>query len=162
SRVNGSVMEELFAARERVVLERIEGLNACLMHSSGWFLLWLEGSDEAVDFVLKRSSKKLRLHVAPRVIHRSKGKATLKEALTIMTTQWPETPGDFARRIEAVEHAQRSLEPSEMWRRLAEPCALAQSEPPRRIALVSADDTRSIDLVRKLADRFRVPMAYQR
>src|SRR5213076_769624 len=100
SRVNGSVMEELFAARERVVLERIEGLNACLMHSSGWFLLWLEGSDEAVDFVLKRSSKKLRLHVAPRVIHRSKGKATLKEALTIMTTQWPETPSDFARRIE--------------------------------------------------------------
>lgn len=162
SRVNGSVMDELFAARQRIVEERIDGLHASLMYSSGWFLLWLEGADEAIDMVLKRSSKKLRLHAAPRVIHRSTGPATLNEPLTIMTTQWPETPDNFARRIEALEHAQPALEPREIWRRLAQPCALTQAEPPRRVALVGTDDTRSIDFVRKLAERFGATMVYQR
>src|SRR5437588_13114054 len=93
SRVNGSVMDELFAAREKaVVTEPVEGLHGSLMYSSGWFLLWLEGSDEAVDKVLKRSSKKLRLHTAPRIIHRSRGPAMLTEPLTLLATQWPETP----------------------------------------------------------------------
>jgi hypothetical protein len=162
SRVNGSVMDELFAVRERAVTEPVEGLRASLMHSSGWFLLWLEGSDDAVNTVLARSSKKLRLHAKPRVIHRSRGPATLDEPLTILTTQWPETPADFARRIESVEHARPALEPREMWRRVAEPCAMGADEPPRRVALVGADDTRSIDFVRKLAERFSVPMVYQR
>lgn len=162
SRVNGSVMDELFAARQRIVEERIDGLHASLMYSSGWFLLWLEGADDAIDMVLKRSSKKLRLHAAPRVIHRSTGPATLNEPLTIMTTQWPETPDNFARRIEALEHAQPALEPREIWRRLAQPCALTQAEPPRRVALVGTDDTRSIDFVRKLAERFGATMVYQR
>jgi len=160
--VSGSVMEELFAARERAFAEPVEGLNGSLMYSSGWFLLWLEGSDEAVDTVLKRSARRLRLHTQPRIIHRSKGPATLREPLTLLTTQWPETPGEFARRIETVEHTSPALEPHEIWRRLAEPCALGDGEPPRRVALVGADDTRSIDLVRKLADSFRVPMVYQR
>jgi hypothetical protein len=162
SRVSGSVMEELFEARERAATEHIEGLHASLMYSSGWFLLWLEGSDEAVDLRLVRSSKKLRKHVQPRIIHRSKGVATLTEPMTVMTTQWPETPGEFARRIEAVEHARPAMEPREIWRRLAQPCAAAEGEPRRRVALVGADDTRSIDLVRKIADRFGVPMVYQR
>jgi hypothetical protein len=162
SRVSGSVMEELFDARERAVTERVEGLQASLMYSSGWFLLWLEGSDEAVDTVLARSSKKLRKHVQPRVIHRSKGPATLKEPLTVMSTQWPESPADFARRIEAVEHARPLMEPREIWRRLADPCAPGQSDPSRHVALVGADDTSSIDLVRKIADRFGATMVYQR
>jgi hypothetical protein len=163
SRVNGSVMEELFAAREKaVVTEPVDGLNASLMHSSGWFLLWLEGTDAAVDTVLKRSSKKLRMHTAPRILHRSRGPATLREPLTLLSTQWPETPAEFQRRIEAVEKAQPVLEPAEIWRQLAEPCSLALGEPTRRVALVAADDNRSIDLVRKLADRFQVPMVYQR
>jgi hypothetical protein len=162
SRVNGSVMEELFAARERAVTDPVEGLNASLMYSSGWFLLWLEGSDHAVDTVLTRSSKKLRLHAQPRVIHRSVGRPTLEERLTLLTTQFPETPAEFARRIEAVERAQPQLEPRESWRRLSEPCLLKQSASPRRIAVVGADESHSIDLVRKLAERFRAPMVYQR
>lgn len=155
-------MEELFAARDRIVQERIEGLRASLMYSSGWFLLWLEGGDQAVDMVLKRSSKHRRLHAKPRVIHRSRGVATLDEPLTVMTTQWPETPDNFALRIDAVEHAQPALEPGEMWRRLAEPCALGHAEPTRRVALVGADDTDPLDFVRKLADRLHAPMVYQR
>jgi len=160
--VSGSVMEELFAARERAFDEPVQGLNASLMHSSGWFLLWLEGSDEAVDTVLKRSTKRLRLHTQPRIIHRSKGPAMLKEPLTLLSTQWPETPGEFAKRIDAVEQAMPALEPHEAWRRLAEPCTLGDIAPPRKVALVGSDDMRSIDLVRKLADSFRVPMVYQR
>jgi hypothetical protein len=162
SRVSGSVMDELFAVRERAINEPVEGLRASLMHSSGWFLLWLEGSDEAVDTVIGRSSKKLRLHAQPRVIHRSRGPATLDEPFTILTTQWPETPADFARRIESVEHARQAVEPRELWRRLAEPCVMDAVHPPRRIALVGTDDTRSIDFARKLAERFNAPMVYQR
>lgn len=154
-------MEELFAARERALTEPVEGLNGSLMYSSGWFVLWMEGSDEAIDMVLKRSSKRLRLHTQPRVIHRSRGPATLKEPLTLLSNQWPETPGEFARRIDGVEKMP-GLEPREMWRRLAEPCSLGDGSPPRRVALVGADDMRSIELVRKLADRFDVPMVYQR
>jgi hypothetical protein len=163
SRVNGSVMDELFAARERIVKEPVEGLRASLMHTSGWFLLWLEGTDEAVDTVLTRSSKKLRLHAQPRVIHRSRGPATLDEPITILTTQWPEMAEDFARRIESLEHARPVVEPREMWRRLAEPSAMGVgAQPQRRVALVGADDMRSIDFVRKLAERFGAPMVYQR
>lgn len=162
SRVNGSVMDELFAVRERAIKEPVEGLRSSLMHSSGWFLLWLEGTDEAVDTVLARSSRKLRLHAQPRVIHRSRGPATLDEPFTILTTQWPEAPADFARRIELLEHARPALEPREMWRRLAEPCAGDTAQPSRRVALVGADDMRSIDFVRKLAERFGAAMVYQR
>jgi len=164
--VSGSVMSELFAARERALTEPIEGLHASMLYSSGWFLLWLEGSDEAVDIVLKRTTKRLRIHTAPRVIHRSKGAPTLKEPLTLLSTQWPETQTEFGRRIESVEHMKPPLEPRDMWRLLAEPCALPNvqsvGDPIRRVALVGADDTRSIDLVRKLADSFGVPMVYQR
>lgn len=161
SRVSGSVMEELFAARERACASRkVDGLHGSLMYSSGWFVLWLEGSDEHIDAVLKRSAKHA-CHTKPRVIHRSRGPATLKEPLTITTTQWPESPADFARRIDAVEK-DADAGPRELWHRLAEPCTLAGPQPPRRVALVGADDTRSIDLVKKIADRFRVPMVYQR
>ena len=160
--VNGSVMEALFECRQRALTEPVEGLRASLMHTSGWFLLWLEGSDGAVDAVLKRSSKRLRLHAHPRVIHRSRGAGTLREPLTLLSTQWPEAPAEFARRIDAVERAHPAPEPAEMWRRLAEPCALGSGEPPRRVALVAADDMHSIDLVRKLADRYGMPMVYQR
>src|SRR4051812_40794670 len=134
--VSGSVMEELFAARERAFAEPVEGLNAALMYSSGWFLLWLEGSDEAVDTVLKRSAKRLRLHTQPRIIHRSKGAPTLTEPLTLLSTQWPETHGEFSRRIDAAERAMPMLEPHQIWRRLAEPSALADMAPSRRVALV--------------------------
>ncbi|HEY8050112.1 MAG TPA: hypothetical protein VIE63_13135 [Ramlibacter sp.] len=155
-------MDALFECRHRAFNEPVEGLRASLMHTSGWFLLWLEGTDEAVDTVLRRSSKRLRLHTQPRIVHRSRGAATLTERLTLLSTQWPETPEEFAGRIEAAERADPPLEPARIWARLAEPCALAQGRPPRRVALVAADDTHSIDLVRKLADRFRVPMVYQR
>jgi hypothetical protein len=163
SRVSGSVMDELFAVRERAIAtEPVDGLRASVMYSSGWFLLWLEGSDEAVDLVLKRSSKKLRLHTEPRIIHRSKGAPTLTEPMTLLTTQWPETSAEFARRIEAAEREQPPLEPAEIWRRLAEPCVFVGQEPSRRVALVGADDIRSIDLVKKLAERYGMPMVYQR
>jgi hypothetical protein len=161
SRVSGSVMEELFAARERACAsQKIDGLHGSLMYSSGWFVLWLEGRDEAIDAVLKRSARH-SCHAQPRVIHRSRGPATLEEPLTLATTQWPESPADFSRRIDAVEKM-ADLEPREIWRRLSEPCSHEAPQPPRRVALVGADDTRSIDLVKKIADRFRAPMVYQR
>lgn len=166
SRVTGSVMDELFAARERACgPHRVDGLHGALLYSSGWFVLWLEGEAAKVDAVLKRSSRHA-CHRDPRIIHRSIGPATLTEALTLASTQGPEAAGDFARRIGSVANPARALEPHEIWRLLSEPCTLvdpASAQPVRRhIALVASDDNHSIDIVRKLAERFRRPMVYQR
>jgi hypothetical protein len=72
----------------------------------------------------------------------------------------------FRRRIAAVEGAQ-GLGPCEVWRLLSEPSSLpgaplAGPLRPRRIAVLSADDNRSIDEVRRIAERFGRPMVYQR
>jgi hypothetical protein len=163
SRVNGSVMSELFAAREKACgPNRIEGLCSALLYSSGWFVLWLEGSAEAVDRVLTRSARHA-CHARPRIVHRSVGPATLSEPMNLLTTQGPETAADLARRLDVL--CGSGLEPGEIWRLLSEPSTLdaaAQVPVLRRIALVAADDNHSIDIVRKLAERFRRPMVYQR
>lgn len=165
SRVSGSVMDELFAARARACgPQRIPGLCGSLLYSSGWFVLWLEGNADVVDGVLKRSAKHA-CHFGARIIHRSAGPRTLDEPLTLTTTQGREPVAAFARRIEAVASAAPRLEPREMWRLLSEPCTISAdpvAEPSRRIALIAADDNRSIDVVRGLADRCGRPMVYQR
>jgi hypothetical protein len=165
SRVSGSVMDELFAARARACgAQRIPGLYGSLLYSSGWFVLWLEGPADVVDSVLKRSAGHA-CHFGARIIHRSAGPRTLDEPLTLTTTQGRESVAAFGRRIEAVANAATALEPVEMWRLLSEPCTISAdpvAEPSSRIALIASDDNRSIDVVRGLADRCGRPMVYQR
>ena len=165
SRIDGSVMDELFAARARACgPHRAAGLCGSLLYSSGWFVLWLEGPAAAVDEVLRRSAAH-GCHSNPRIVHRSVGPASLTEPLTLASTQWPEHSGDFTRRIDAAAGA-TLLEPGEIWRLLSEPCSLADSDESaasaHRIAVIASEDNYSIDVVRKLADRFRRPVVYQR
>ncbi len=165
SQVGGSVMDEMFAARARACgTQRVPGLCGALLYSSGWFVLWLEGNADVVDAFLARSAGHA-CHFDARIVHRSAGRRTLDEPLTLTTTQGRESVAAFGRRIEAVTGAAAALEPCEMWRLLSEPCTISAdpvAEPSRRIALIAADDNRSIDVVRRLADRCGRPMVYQR
>ena len=166
ARVQGSAMDELFAARKRVSGSGgIPGLCGAVLHVCGWFVLWQEGPESAVEAALKASARRRR-HETPRVLHRSVGSRTLVEPLALSTTQWPERPELFAQRIESLEQAGPTLRPQDLWRAFSEPCTLASSSqwPPRqrRVGLLASDDPRSVEIARRLADRFRRPVVYRR
>lgn len=170
SRVQGSVMQQLLAERNRIGARGDEpGVRAALLHSSGWFVLWLEGDEASIAKVVQRYLRDPR-HAHQRELHRSRGGATLTEALTLAATQGSETPGDFARRIYGLKKEQdgdASLGPQEIWQRLSAPCTLKQegAHPPRigrHFALAASDDPGATDTIRKLAERFSRPVVYQR
>jgi hypothetical protein len=58
-------------------------------------------------------------------------------------------------------------EPDAVWQQLQAPCTFLKEmgewhQPERHIAVVAADDHGQIELVRKLGERFRSPVVYQR
>jgi hypothetical protein len=166
SRVLGSAMDEMFAARKRLNASGgVPGLRGAVLHVSGWFVLWQEGPWPAIEAVLKPSRSTQR-HGVPRLIHRSVGPRTLREPLALTATQWPEGPDQFAARIEAVASQAADHLPQEVWRALSEPCSLGTaSDPPRpdaRTALVVSDDQRSTEAVRRMAEALRRPLVYRR
>jgi len=169
SQVRGSVMDELFQLRNRACAAggpeaRVRG---ALMHVSGWFVLWLEGEHEAVEATLQRAAGDPR-NAHQKILHRSRGPATLAEALTVAATQGVGGPAAFGRRIFELkaQHMQGiHHEPAQLWQRLSAPClpmAGALASPDHHTVLVSAEDNGPIDLLRKLADRSGGTMVYQR
>jgi hypothetical protein len=166
ARVQGSAMDELFAARKRVNGPGgVPGLCGAVLHVGGWFVLWQEGPATAVEAALKSSARKRR-YDTPRILHRSVGARTLTEPLALSTTQWSEKPELFAQRIECLAAAAPSMRPQDVWRTLSEPCTLtgASQLPPRkpRVGLLASDDQRSIDIARRLAEHFKRPLVYRR
>lgn len=165
SRVRGSAMDELFAARKRVHgPARVPGLCGAVLHVAGWFVLWQEGPEDAIQAALKSSSR--GRHDAPRILHRSFGPRTLQQPLTLSATQWLEGPSLFERRIEALARAAATMRPQDVWRVLSEPCTLT---PPtvlpalgRRFGLLASDDQRAIERARRIADQFKRPLVYRR
>ena len=167
SRITESVMEELFVVRARfLAADDSKEVHAAVLYASQWFVIWVEGPDDGVDAVLKRSAKDKR-HAHLRIIHRIRGPRTLPERLTLASTQGADRPFEFARRIHAVENASPALQPATIWRRLSAPWTLGDpsdiSAPPcRRLAVMGSDENRAIDAVRRLAERFRGQLVYQR
>lgn len=166
ARVTGSAMEELFAARKRVSGPGgIPGLYGAVLHVCGWFVLWQEGPEAAVQAALKGAGRRRR-HDTPRLLHRSTGPRTLVETLSLSTTQWSERPEAFVQRIEALAEAGPAMHPRDVWRTFSEPCTLSPPGqwPPthRRIGMVASDDPRSMEMARKLAERLRRPLVYRR
>lgn len=163
--VRGSAMDELFAARKRVQgPARVPGLCGAVLHVSGWFVLWQEGPQEAIQVALRPAGRGRR--VAPRIIHRSIGPRTLPDPLTLTTTQWMEGPVPFERRIEAAAQAAQAMRPQDVWRVLSEPCTLTPStvlpDLERRFALLASDDQRAIERARRIADHCNRPLVYRR
>ena len=170
SRVEGSVMEQLFQVRNHVSgPDPLGATRAALLYSSGWFILWLEGRAEAVEADLLRAARDAR-NANQVIIHRSRGAPTLEDPICVSTTQSPDGPAAFARRVyharDEFESGQ-AQEPALVWQQLHSPCAYSRHQrdwsPPRRhVALVGAEDNGLIDVVRKLGERFRSPVVYQR
>lgn len=155
-------MEQLFSARKRVNGPgRVPGLFGAVLHVSGWYVLWQEGSEQAVNAAL--AAVRRRRHGTARLLHRSVGPRTLVEPLALSTTQWHETPEQFEQRIGAVAHLAGD-DPRQLWRLLSEPCTLSDpSQPARhRLALLASDDHRSIEMTRRLAEHCRRPLVYRR
>jgi len=165
AQVQGSAMDGLFAARRRVHGSAgVPGLSGAVLHVGGWFVLWQEGPQAAVQAALQPSQRRQR-YGTPRLIHRSVGPRTLAEPLALSITQWPEKPERFAERIEAIAAAAPQLQPQQVWRAFSEPCTLAGARPlliPPRVAVLASDGQRSIEVARRLADRFDHPLVYRR
>src|SRR4051812_33931916 len=99
SRVEGSVMNELFAIRNALASGTSRrGVHGALLYTSGWFVFWLEGEPAAVESLAARAARDPR-NEHQMTIHRSRGPATLSEAFTVVATQSSQTPAAFARRL---------------------------------------------------------------
>lgn len=161
----GPPMETLFAARKRVRQGgSVPGLCGAVLHVSGWYVLWHEGTGEAVAQALRLSGQRGREPL--RLIHRSTGPGCLREPLSISMTQWPETAGQFEWRIEALREAADRLAPAQIWRALSEPSesggARAQAGRPAWVALLASDDQSALEVVRRIAHRSGHPLVYRR
>ena len=155
-------MDRLFAARKRVHGPgRIPDLCGAVLHVSGWYVLWQEGPQAAVDTAL--AAVRQRRHGTQRLVHRSVGPRTLVEPLALSTTQWHESPEQFDARIAAAARLAGD-DPRELWHLLSEPCTLSDPSQPRRhrLGVLAADDQRSIEMARRLAEHCRRPLVYRR
>lgn len=170
SRVEGSVMDQLFRIRDSLALrEEPRRVHGALLHASGWFVLWMEGSAEDVEGERERAARDPR-NSHQLVIHRSVGPALLDEPFVAVAAQGTDTPSAFARRIHRVRDTfgrGERQDPAQAWKQLQSPCLLDDGRdawrlPQRLVAMVAATDTPSVDILRKLGDRFDTPVVYQR
>ncbi|HSH92142.1 MAG TPA: BLUF domain-containing protein, partial [Ramlibacter sp.] len=166
----GSVVGRLLEMREGIFrFNSRMGLRTALLYTGGWFVQWHEGPASAVDKTLEMS-RSHRTHSHLRVIHRSVGAGCLAEPLQIATLHGQDKPTDVARRLFRIEEERRGrgeLDPAEIWLRLSAPLAgpmamVASAKVPARLLAVTSESTESIDLLKAIAERCRVPVAYQR
>ncbi|MRD47783.1 BLUF domain-containing protein [Caenimonas koreensis] len=166
SRVHGSVMEQMFGVRHSfMAAEDSKDVHGALLYASGWFVIWLEGSEAGIEATLRRAGRDTR-HARMRLIHRTRGHRALADKITLVTTQGADQPFDFARRIHAIASSGNSMTPAAIWHQLSAPCTLPPPgeapRPKRGIAVMACDDNSSIDVLRKLGDRFASRVVYQR
>ena len=172
SRVQGSVMSELFQIRNRLC--ELSGpeftVRGALLYSSGWFVLWLEGAPAGVEAFVQRAARDPR-NAHQKIIHRSRGPASLPEGLSVTVTQGADSPSDFAGRVmQALEKFKQGTHshPAAVWQRLSAPCSIRTGRgdyrqlPDRHVAFVAAHESHPIDVLRKLGDRFGSKVVYQR
>jgi hypothetical protein len=169
-RMPGSVVEQLLGMRAGICrLNARTGVRTALLYSSGWFLQWHEGTQDAVDDVWRRALAHPG-HAHARVIHRSEGAPGLTEPLHIASLHNRDKPTDVARRLLRVEREHElelDSEPAEIWHVLSAPCMLepadtALSVARRNVVAVTSEYTESVDLIKVIADRSRAPVSYQR
>ena len=137
-----------------------------VLYTSGWFVLWLEGSDAVVDEALQRAAADSR-NEHQKLLHRSHGPPSLRERVIVASTQTPLKPTQFARWILHMQAEGQSVEPVEIWNRLGAPCLLEissqpQPRPAQHFAFIADDDHGPVDQLRKLGERYASPVIYQR
>lgn len=170
SKVSGSAVDELLQLRPWMVnYNEARDLRSAILHAGGWFLQWHEGGEQAIDQAIARAGA-LTGHRHSRIIHRSIGPAVLSQTLNIAALSNGDKPTDVARRIYRIERdgsMAHALQPLEIWRWMVapgpgdEPSPLAPAAR-RHVLAVTSEANESMDLVRTLAQRFNVPVSYQR
>lgn len=166
--VNGPVLDEMRRIRDRAVFNnQPAGLRVALLHMSGWFVEWIEGTAPGIRALLDRVARDRR-HQGLRVVHQSVGRPRLFRPWIGALVQGDEGPSAFARRLFALEadlqHAQES-EPASVWLRLCAPPAPDMPVPAGlfpRAMLISAHGTQAFDVLTALASRFRRPLVRRR
>jgi hypothetical protein len=168
SRLQVPVMDHLLTIRNELTAPGLPGDGAkyAFLYTSGWFVMWVEGSDEAVDFAVQRVAGDPR-NEDQKLLHQSHGRAGLRERIVVATTQTPLRPTEFARWVLHMRDEGPSLEPVDIWNRLGAPCLIDSSSRPctrplRQYVLVAADDHGPVDQLRELGERFNSPVVYQR
>jgi hypothetical protein len=100
SRLDGPVMDHLLRVRNELTAPDAAAASAkfAILYTSGWFVMWVEGSDEAVDYAVRRVA--LDPHNEDqKLLHRSRGRAGLRERVMVVATQTPLNPSEFSRWI---------------------------------------------------------------
>lgn len=166
SRMEGSVMDQLLAIRNEICSYRRARVNYAAVYTSGWFIVWVEGSDDAVARALQALGSDPR-NEHQKLLHKSRGPATLHERVVVATTQTPLRPTEFAKWVLHMKDQGRFMEPREIWNRLGAPCLVDRmgrpcTRPTQQYALVAADDHGPVDQLRRIGERFQTPVIYQR
>ncbi|WP_158513913.1 BLUF domain-containing protein [Ramlibacter tataouinensis] len=166
STVRGSVMEELFRVRDRICAQGAgTPVMGAMLYCAGWFVLWLEGPEEAVEAARQRAAEDPR-NIHQQVIHRSRGPATLGVMATVVMAQVGGGPGPVWWRIQRLKDQTAPMQPLQIWQALSTPvagaAAAAASRPSRTIALLAAEDNGPVHLLQNLCDRAGTTLAYLR
>lgn len=168
SNVDGPVLDEMRRIRDHAVLNnQPAGLRVALLHMSGWFVEWIEGTAPGIRALLDRVAQDPR-HQGLRVLHESVGKPRLFRPWIGAIVQGEEGTGAFARRLFALEdslHRGGATEPASVWLRLCSPAAPDMPVPDGlfpRAMLLSAQGSMSFDLLAALAARLKRPLVRRR
>jgi hypothetical protein len=164
----GSVVERLLAMRKDISrFNAARGLRTALLYSGGWLVQWHEGPAASVEQAWVRSQAQPG-HGHHRMLHRSAGASTLVRRLHIASLHSQEKSSDVARRFYEVQRRLgRHGEPAQVWQCVSAPClidpdvTLAASARCHLVA-VTSELTESMELIKSIAERRRVPVSYQR
>jgi hypothetical protein len=163
-----SVIERLLSMRKDISrFNAARELHTALFYSGRWLVQWHEGSAASVEEAWKRS-KAYPGHGHHKLLHRSAGATTLVRRLHIASLHNHEKSNDVARRFYEVQRRLgRNAEPAQIWQCVSAPCLIEPdvSVPVSgrcRLVAVTSELTESMELVKSIAERHRVPVNYQR
>lgn len=164
----GSVVERLLGMREEISrFNATRGLRTALLYSGGWLVQWHEGPAASVEEAWVKSQAQPG-HAHHRLLHRSEGPAALVRRLHIASLHSHEKSTDVARRFyEVLRRLGPQAEPAQTWHCVSAPCLIdADVTVPAsarcHLVAVTSEFTESVDLIKSIAERHRVPVSYQR
>ena len=154
----GSPLGHLLGLRQRLLRVLMgESVRIAVLHRAQWLLHWIEGPPPAVDKAWQRIQRMPELE-ASRLLHRSLGPQTLREALHIAAVVRQERPEQVARAMARLAELP-APGPHEIWRALAAP---GGTPPCGSIVLASARGHDDVDLLQRLVERHGGEIVYRR
>jgi hypothetical protein len=166
--MRGSVIDRLLAMRKDISrFNAKRGLHTAVLYSSGWLVQWHEGPAASVEEAWVRSQAQPG-HGHHRLLHRSPGAATQVRRLHNASLHSHEKPNDVARRFYEVQRRLgRHAEPAQTWQCVSAPCLIdpdvtLPASARCHVVAVTSELTESMELIKAVAERHRVPVSYQR